>query len=283
MKNFVEHFGPWALVTGASSGIGEAFARRLAECGLNLVLAARREDRLRNLAEELQSKHSVNTRVIAVDLSQDDLLPVIRQGTADLEIGLLVNNAGIAATGNFLDHDLDSELKLLQVNNRATLILAHYLGRSMRQRGRGGMIFVSSILAFAGVPLWSNYAASKAYDLLLAEGLAKELHEHGISVLALCPGATQSEIWPAGANPGSSMQPQAVVDVALKNLGRKTTVVAGWNNALTVFATRLLPRSWNTIIFGRVIGGMLKGVHTPSQARPEVARAVETNVGTDRS
>src|SRR5262245_16574966 len=184
MKNFVERFGPWSLVTGASSGIGGVLARRLAEIGMNLVLVARREERLRHLAEDLQSQHSVSTRVVPVDLSQDDFLPIIEEATADLEVGLLVNNAGIATTGKFLDNDVRAELALLHVNNRASLILTHHFGRSMRRRRRGGMIFISSIVAFAGVPSWSNYAASKAYDLVLAEGLAKEL------------GQTVSRSWP---------------------------------------------------------------------------------------
>src|SRR5262249_3071292 len=185
MKDFVERFGPWALITGASSGIGEAFARRLAEYGLNLVLVARRENRLRKLADELQGHHSVSARVVPVDLSRDDFLPAIEQATADVQVGLLVNNAGIATSGNFLDNDLDSELALLHVNSRAPLVLTHHFAKAMRQRGRGGIIFLTSAVAFAGVPSWSNYAASKAYDLVLAEGLAKELHKDGVSVLAL--------------------------------------------------------------------------------------------------
>jgi short-subunit dehydrogenase len=243
MKDFVGRFGPWALVTGASSGIGEAFARRLAEIGMNLVLVARREDRLRQLAGDFQSQHPISTRVVPADLSQDDFLPIIEQATADLEVSLLVNNAGIATTGKFLDNDLSSELALLHINNRAPLILAHHFGGSMRKRQRGGMIFVSSTLAFAGVPWWSNYAASKAYDLVLAEGLAKELRQDGISVLALCPGPTQSEFWPPGSKPRLLMQPKAVVDIALKKLGSQTTVVPGWINTLIAFSTRLLPRS----------------------------------------
>src|SRR5262245_54656452 len=110
MKNFVERFGPWSLVTGASSGIGGVLARRLAEIGMNLVLVARREERLRHLAEDLQSRHSVSTRVVPVDLSQDDFLPIVEEATADLEVGLLVNNAGIATIGKFLDNDLRAEL-----------------------------------------------------------------------------------------------------------------------------------------------------------------------------
>jgi short-subunit dehydrogenase len=253
MKHFLEHFGPWALVTGASSGIGEAFARRLAEYGMNLVLVARREHRLRRLAGDLQSQHPISARVVPTDLSQDNFL--------------LVNNAGIATTGKFLDNDLGSERALVHINNRAPLILAHHFGRSMRKRRRGGMIFVSSTIAFAGAPGWSNYAASKGYDLLLAEGLAKELHKDGISVLALCPGATQSELWPPGSRRSLVMRPKAVVDIALKKLGSQTTVVPGWLNSLIALSTRLLPRSWNTTIFGWVIGRMLRGVKPASQVR----------------
>ena len=271
MKNFLERFGPWALVTGASSGIGEAFARRLAEIGMNVVLVARREDRLRKLAEELQSEHSVSTRVVPADLSQDDFLPVIKQATDDLQVGLLVNNAGIATTGKFLDNDLAAELAIVHVNNRAPLMLAHHFGRLMRQRGWGGIIFVSSTVAFAGVPSWSNYAASKAHSLVFAESLARELRKEGISVLALCPGPTRTDLWPAGSAPSSPMQPKVVVEIALKKLGRKTTVVTGWKNSITAFSTRLLPRSWNATIFGRVVGGMLKGVKPPTPVEAEQA------------
>jgi short-subunit dehydrogenase len=265
MEDFVARFGPWAVVTGASSGIGEAFARGVAERGVNLVLIARREDRLRTLAEELHSRYSVGTRVVSVDLSQGDFLPVVEQATADLQIGLLVNSAGMATTGKFLDNDLASELAMLDINNRAPLILAHHFGRSMQKQGRGGIIFVSSTVAFAGIPSWSNYAASKAHALVFAEGLARELRGSGISVLALCPGATRTELWPAGAKLLFPMQPSAVADIALKKLGRRTTVVAGWMNSITVFSTRLLPRSWNATIFGWVIGSMLKGASRPTQ------------------
>jgi short-subunit dehydrogenase len=264
MKHFVERFGPWAVVTGASSGIGEVFARRLAETGLNLVLVARREDRLRKLADELQGRHSISVRVVAADLSRADFLPLIERATADVQVGLLVNNAGIAMTGRFLDNDLASELATLHVNNCAPLALAHHFGRAMRARGRGGMIFVASTVAFAGVPLWSNYAASKAHDLVFAEGLAREVRGDGISVLALCPGLTRTELLPPGARPLFPMRPEAVVDVALKKLGTRTTVVAGWLNRIVVFSTRLLPRSWSAGIFGRVIDRTFKRVTPPA-------------------
>lgn len=129
------------------------------------------------------------------------------------------------------------------------------------------MIFVASTLAFTGVPAWSAYAASKAQTLVFAEGLAQELRPAGISVLAVCPGPTRTELWPAGAKPRFAMEPDAVVDLALNALGRKTTVVAGWLNAMIAVATRLLPRSWNARIYGRVIGGMLGGLATPAPPR----------------
>jgi short-subunit dehydrogenase len=279
MSEFVERFGPWALVTGASSGIGEAFARRLAEIGLNLVLVARRADRLRNLADELKGRCPVSTRVVSADLSQRDFLPVVEQATADLQVGLLVNSAGVATTGKFLDNDLAAELALLDINNRAPLILAHHFGRLMQQRGQGGIIFVASTVAFSGVPSWSNYAASKAHDLVFAEGLAKELRKDAISVLALCPGPTRTELWPAGTKPLFPMQPKAVVDIALKKLGRKTTVVAGWKNRLAVFSTRMLPRSWNTAILGWAVGAMLRGIRTVPQAQRENVNAGASDSG----
>jgi short subunit dehydrogenase len=170
MQPFPELFGPWALVTGASSGIGKAFAHRLAAMRMNLVLVARREERLRQLADALHRRHAVTVRVVAADLFAGHFLPRIERATQDVSVGLLVNNAGVATAGNFLDNELDTELALLHINTRAPLMLAHHFGRSMRQRGRGSRIFVLSTIAFSAVPAWSNYAASKVYDLGLAEG-----------------------------------------------------------------------------------------------------------------
>ena len=133
--------------------------------------------------------------------------------------------------------------------------------------------------AFAGVPAMSNYAGSKAQALVLAEGLARELRHDGISVLALCPGPTRTDLWPAGSDPGPAMQPRAVVDIALKKLGRKTTVVAGWKNSLTALATRLLPRAWNATLFGWVVGGMLRGVKPPTQVKPEQPHTTGSSQG----
>ena len=141
---------------------------------------------------------------------------------------------------------------------RAPLVLAHHFGRRLRDRGRGGVVFLASTVAFAGVPVMCGYSATKAHALTFAEGFAREVAGDGIAVLALCPGPTSTDIWPTGATPTLPMRPDAVAEVALRALGRRTTVVAGLLNRLVTFSTRLAPRWANSLIFGRVVGGMLK-------------------------
>ncbi|MBI4006251.1 MAG: SDR family NAD(P)-dependent oxidoreductase [Gammaproteobacteria bacterium] len=254
MSIFKLRYGPWALITGASSGIGTEFAHQLAEKGLNLILVARREDRLNILARGLINKHSIEAKVVAIDLSKDDFLSRIKNSITNLEIGLLINNAGLINTGPFIDNDLNVELKLLHVNCRATLMLAHELGKQMRDRKRGGIIFLASTVAFASVPRWANYCASESYDLMLAEGLAVELKDHGVDVLALCPGFTRTEIQTlARINDFLAMDTGPVVRLALDKLGKSNVVVPGLFNKFASFSTRLQPRSFNTFIFEQVV------------------------------
>ncbi|MFQ5931280.1 MAG: SDR family NAD(P)-dependent oxidoreductase [Nitrospiraceae bacterium] len=257
MKTFMQKYGPWGLVTGASSGMGVEFAQQLAAKGLNLVLVARREERLRDLAARLEKDAGIHTRVVAADLSRDDFLPSIRQAIQGLEVGLLVNNAGFGNTGDLLENELHAELAVLQTNCRAPLMLAHELGQPMRERRKGGMIFVSSIVAFAGAPAWSNYCATKAYKLILAEGLAKELKKDGVDVMALCPGTTRTEFQKvANTRDVMAMDPDVVVRHALEKLGRTNTTVAGLANSLLVFSTRLQPRWLNSTMFGMAVQRM---------------------------
>ena len=272
MKHDSQKFGPWAVVTGASSGIGTEFARRLAEDGLNLVLVARREDRLNHLKNDLEKDFGIQTRVVPVDLSREDFLEPIRLATNDINIGLLVNNAGFATSGNLLDNSLDDELRMFHVNSRAPLLLAHHFGQRMRQRGQGGIIFISSIVAVSGVPGWSTYAATKAFDLTLSDGLAQELSPHGVSVLTVMPGATSSEFWQeTGGAPLLALSPEQVVTAALENLGKRSTAVVGWFNKMSVFSTRFFPRWLNAILFGKVVQ-MMKG-GSPSKRSEGVTHA----------
>lgn len=257
MGDFYTRYGPWALVTGASSGIGAEFARQLAARGLNVVLVARREERLAALAAELADAHGVAARVVALDLARDDFLPELEAATDDLHIGLLVNNAGFSYTGEFLDSGLDAELQMLHVNARASLMLAHAIGSRLREHGRGGMIFVSSIAAFTPVPIWTHYSATKAYDLFLAEGLAAELAPHGVDVLALCPGTTRTEFLEvAELNEFLALDADTVVADALKQLGRKRRRVPGALFRTGGFLTRFVPTRFASAIASRVIQGM---------------------------
>lgn len=254
MIDFNDKYGPWALITGASSGIGLEFARQLAGSGLNLILVARRENKLRTLASELQQKHAIRTNVVGADLSAENFLPNIQAATEGLEVGLLVNNAGYAITGNLVENDLKAEIEMLQVNGRAALILAHAYGKKMKQRGKGGIIFLSSVVGFTAVPLWTHYAATKSYSLLLAEGMASELKMYGVDVMALCPGSTRTAFHEgAGTKTFMAMNADAVVKYGLNKLGKKRVAIPGWINRFNVFSTKIQPRAWSAWIFGKVI------------------------------
>ncbi|MCX8035641.1 MAG: SDR family NAD(P)-dependent oxidoreductase [Candidatus Sumerlaeia bacterium] len=253
MSSFSERYGPWALITGASSGIGAEFARRLAARGLNVLLAARRKERLDALAEELKAG-GVEARSVEADLSRADFLPTLLAAADGLEVGLLVNNAGFGTSGEFLANPLERELAMLDVNCRAPLALAHEFGRAMVARRRGGIIFVASIMAHLSAPYWTGYAATKAHNLLMAEGLWYEMKQRGVDVLALCPGATDTEFKDvAGIRARYPQMPVGpVVAAALQALGRKPSVIAGFQNRAAYLLLKLLPRRLATMAWGMI-------------------------------
>lgn len=267
MSDFRQRYGPWALITGASSGIGREFARQTAARGLHVVLVARREERLAELATELAGRYSTKARIVAVDLCDDNFLDPIRITTNDLAIGLLVNAAGFSRTGPFLDMDRDEMRRMLNLNCRAPAILIHEFGSSMRARQRGGIVVVASVTGFVATPLWSLYSATKAFDLVLGEALAAELSANGVDVLTLAPGTTRTEFLDnAGINDFMSLEAEDVVRHGLKRLGHTGTVVPGWFYRSGIFATRFLPRAVNRAVFGRLLAGMrLDTGHTPSE------------------
>jgi short-subunit dehydrogenase len=257
MTDFTARYGPWALVTGASSGIGREFARQLAARGLNLVLVARRAERLADLSAELTAQHGIEARPAPVDLCFDGFLDAIRAATDGLAIGLLVNSAGFALTGPFLDMNPDEMARMLALNCRAPLALAREFGPAMRARRRGGIVFLSSVTGFAGTPLWSLYAATKAFNLLLGEGLAAELRADGVDVLTLAPGTTRTEFLDvAGISDFMALDVESVVGQALTRLGRSDIVTPGLFYRAGLFAMRFLPRSLNRSVFGRILGEM---------------------------
>jgi short-subunit dehydrogenase len=253
MERFKEKYGPWALITGAGSGIGAEFARQLAALGLNLVLVDRTEGPFEATVKSLTSQYSVEVITIQKDLEEPDFLPDILQATEGLEIGLLVNNAGYALTGDFLEHDLEQEIGLLHVNCRAPIILTHAFAKKMVERGRGGIIFLSSIAAFLPMPFWTHYSASKVYDLHIANGLYLELKDKGVDVLALCPGNTQTGFAEVAGIKSIGMTPEPVVSQALKKLGKKPLVVPGIGNRLITFMTRMMSRHRNINVGAKVV------------------------------
>ncbi len=259
--SFREKYGPWAFITGASSGIGAEFSKQLAEKGLNLVLAARRKDRLDSLAIELIEQYGVEVKTVQVDLSRADFMDSIRAVTDPVEVGLLVNNAGVSVDGKFLENSLDDELRMLDINCRAPLVLASEFGNKMVSRKRGGIIFLASMVAFQGTPYWTNYAATKAYSLLLAEGMNYELKKDNVDVLALSPGFTKTELsgnYDFSKAPAKPMDVKPVVESALKEIGHKTFVIpGGMNSFLNFMQKHFLTRSYNTTFFGNMMAKIL--------------------------
>ncbi len=245
---FATKYGPWAVVAGASEGLGAEFARQLAARGLNLVLIARRPAPLDACAKNLAGVFGVGVRTLPIDLASPDLLPALRGATDGIEVGLLVYNAAQSYIGPHLEQDLAAHLRVVDVNCRAPLVLIHELGRAMVARRRGGIVLMSSIAGLQGSALIATYAATKAYDLVLGEALWEELRGHGVDVLAFLAGATRTPNFVASSPKTTSalstpMEPAVVAAEALAALGKGPSAVAGRINRLSAFVmTRLLPR-----------------------------------------
>lgn len=263
MNDFRDRYGPWAVVAGASAGLGETFARCLAERGLNLLLIARRPEVLEQLAADLRARHSVEVRTLAADLGQPDLRAVVEPAVAGLTVGLLVYNAAYSVIGPFVDHSLDEQLHVLDVNCRGPLVLSHLLGKAMAARGRGGVVLMTSMAGSQGGPWLASYAASKAFNLVLAEGLWDELGERGVHVVACRAGATRTPGY-AASRPRPSrvplLEPDHVARAALDALGRKASVVPGAFYRFSAFVmNRLLPRRMAVRIMGRATRRLYAG------------------------
>jgi len=247
--NFSARYGPWALVAGASEGIGLSFALQIAQAGVNVVLVARRAERLAEAAEEIRTASSVGVRTVALDLTADDMFDTLRVATDDVDVGLVVYNAGAAHGAiRFLDEPVDVPLRLVRLNCVGPVMLCHHFGARMVARGRGGIIMVASMSAVAGSARTVSYSASKAFDLVLAEGLWAELRPRGVDVLALVAGATKT---PAMARSGAQiggdefpgMEPDDVAAEGLANLANGPTWVAGEGNRAGFDYLRGIPRA----------------------------------------
>lgn len=252
-ETFRNRFGPWALVAGASDGIGESFARQLAERGLHVVLLARREALLEEVAAGIRADHGVQTRVVVADLTADDLDERVARGTEDLEVGLLVYNAGaVHGAKHFHDQPIEHALGLVDLNCRGPVLLSHRLGGRMRERGRGGIVLLTSMSAMSGSSYTTSYCATKSFDLMLAEGLWHELGPQGVDVMAVIAGATRTPSMLSSNEtfedyPGI-MESDDVASGALSNLGRGPAWIAGDTNREA--AKGMLPVSRTGLING---------------------------------
>lgn len=264
MRN-VERYGPWALITGASVGIGKALATQIAAKGINVVLAARSEDKLQALAAELNAAHGIETMVLPADLADPGAANTIEEATSRLDVGLVVLAAGFGTTGTFLETPLAAELALIAVNITAVTRLSHVFANRLAARGQGGIVLFGSIVGWQGVPGQANYAASKAYAQSLAEGLHDELAPHGVDVLAVAPGPVNSGFGTtAGLTMTSATSTEVVAAATLGALGRRRTVIPGARGKFLTAALTPLPRRTRSLILGKVIAGMRNPQHAQS-------------------
>jgi short-subunit dehydrogenase len=240
----IASYGRWGLVTGASAGIGTVFARRLAAAKVNVVLVARRLERLRVLADELTRQYGIEARVVAQDLAAAGAAERVAAAVHDVEIDVLVNNAGFSAAGRFERVPLEKHVEMIQVNCVAVAALTRLFLPPMTARRRGAVIIVASAAAYQPLGLASTYGATKAFDLMFGEALWAETRGTGVDVLVLSPGPVETEFQAvAGETPHPGASPESVVDVALAALGRKPSVVAGTLNKVRALGVRLAPRA----------------------------------------
>ncbi len=248
------------IITGASSGIGEVFARKLAARGRNVLLVARSEDKLVTLCNELGRSNSVRAQYVAMDLSKPESPARLFEEAEKrgLTVDMLVNNAGFGSMGDFIKLDLDRELNMIDLNIKSLVELTYRFLAPMRTRKQGAIINVASTAGFQAVPFMATYAATKAFVLSFSEALWEENRPHGIKVMALCPGVTETNFFEVahGQKPPArvAQTPEDVVETALRGLARgKSHIVSGWTNRAMMEAERLAPRSLVTRVAGRMM------------------------------
>ncbi len=254
--DFRAKYGPWALVAGASEGIGAEFARQLAARGLDLVLVARRREPLDALAGEIAARHGVRVRVESADLADVNAIAEVGRIGAELEVGMLIYNAALSLVGRYFESKLEARLRELDVNCRGPLVLIDALVPRMLKRRRGGVILMTSLSGLQGTPYIANYAATKAWNAVLGESLWGELGPQGVDVLSCLAGATKTPGYLSNTAGRSTKAPvgeaSEVVRVALAALGKRPSVIPGVANRAAAFLmTRLLPRPTAVRVMGK--------------------------------
>ena len=256
-------YGDWALVSGASSGIGLELATQLADAGFNLIINARSFGKLKLIEQELESKHNIQIIIVDADVSEPNGIDKIIQVSKNLNIGLLVASAGYGTSGLFIDSSLHDEINMLRVNCEALLSLTHYFSQKFAQQKRGGIILMSSLVAFQGVPYAANYAATKAYVQSLAEAIAVELKPYNVDVLAAAPGPVDSGFGQrSNMKIGKALKPEQIGVPILRVLGKQSNVLPGLLSKVLVYSLRAIPRWAKIKIMQQVMGGFTEHQRT---------------------
>ncbi|MFA3781945.1 SDR family NAD(P)-dependent oxidoreductase [Melioribacteraceae bacterium 4301-Me] len=240
----MKKYNGWVLVTGASSGIGREFAIRFAKEGYDVIILARRLDRLTKLAQEIQAKFNVKCLIANVDLGEINFLEKLLTTIGEREVAVLVNNAGFGSTGEFIRCDSQREINMLKVNCIAPLILTHHFAKKMAEKKNGLIIFVGSVVGYQPTPLMSTYSATKSFNIFLGNALWWELKKHSVDVLTVNPGGTETEFQRIASSPigFKPRKPSDVVNTTFNAIGKKFNVVDGLLNKFQTSLTKLIPR-----------------------------------------
>lgn len=266
--SFTERYGPWAVVTGASSGIGREIALQLAARKLNLVLVGRNRQELDATARFIRSQ-GMQADIVVADFEQPQAVQTVIDATASKVVGLFVPAAGFGDSGEFVNADLEIQKSMVQVNLTSVMVLSHHFAKRMVDQGRGGIILVASMLGFHGAPFSANYAATKAYILSLGEAMAVELKASGVDVLVSSPGPTETGFAQrAGMAMGKTMTARDVARDTINALGESATVLPGFLTKFLRTSLAMLPRALQV----RIIGNIMKGF----SQKPDDQRNINT-------
>jgi short-subunit dehydrogenase len=255
-----ERFGPWAIVTGASSGIGKEFARQIAASGINIVLVARREDLLKEVGVEFSKRYGVEHRVVVLDLSRKDFIGLLASATDDLDIGLVVSNAGTGNPGEFLKLDRQLLQATLRLNTMAHLDITHHFGAKLAERRRGGLILIGSVGAEIGIPFLANDGGAKAYIHSLGEALHYEFKPRGVYVTVVPPPVTNTAVLEKfGLDPRTMpMKPMSVEQCVSEGLNalreNRSRIVPGrLNRFMDAFVPAFVKRTMTAKMLGKAL------------------------------
>ncbi len=245
IDTFRKSYGPWAFIAGGTEGLGREFSMLTAEHGIHVAIAGRRNEKLQETAEEIRKKFPVDVLPVQIDLSSPDIVKTIDSVLGDYPIGLFIYNACNSLVGPFLSYQTQEHEQVIDTNCRGPLLLTHYFGKKMAEAGKGGMVLMSSMSGLQGTPHVASYAATKAFNLVLAQSLWKELSFYGVDVLSCVAGATLTPNYLKTKKEGRDssapeMEPRPVVEEVFKRLGKTPWFVPGLKNKAAVFLLRRL-------------------------------------------